>query len=444
MANGDDQQQAHTFRRSPIRVIGELVLAPVGGVGFLGFAAFLSGQVSTNPQFIVFVVLAGFFGVLLLSGVPALLRRGLGTTMLVVGPDGIWHRDIGLLAWDELAEVRLEHNIGAGGGEGAALASYVRLGIVPRDAARVAGLSGGLTRRLAGAFIRFANGLARSRGIRGGMTEIEETAPLGVYAYELDGSFDTLLESIRRFMPVGERVDRMPSAQASPIPAGPAGGALLNEAHVEIDLMLAPSAVPAGETGNNAAAERSLMDLVRQSTRAEVAAPPSSGATFYRPALRPLDVMLGVLSVLALLPGLALLVPLVQRPGLGGGIWVVIVGIVVIAVGVPWFRRVFGMVWQLRGRSRGAERLRVGPEGVWLQGMGTRPWNSIRQIRAERAGSVRRMGSPSVERWQLVVLPASSAAADSQFRVASDELDAPFDEVLALIRRYHPVVDAAT
>ena len=442
MVNADDQRRVDTFRRSPIRVIGELVLAPVGGIGFLAFAAFLVGHVSTNPQSIVFVALAGFFGVLLLSGVPALFRRGLGTSLLLVGPDGIWHRDIGWLAWDELTEVRLERNIGAAGGEGVALASYYRLGIVPRDAARVASLSSGLTRRLSGAFIRFANGQARSRGVRHGITEIEETAPLGVYAYELDGSFDPLLESIRRFMPVGERVDRKPSAQAS-IPAGPAGGALLNEARVEIDLMLAPSAVPAGETGGNAAAERSLMDLVRQSTRADVAAPPSPGATFYRPAIKPLDLMLGVLSVLALLPGLALLVPLMQRPGLGGGIWVVIVGIVVIAVGVPWFGRAFGMLWRLRGRSRGAERLRVGPDGVWLPGMDTRPWNSIRQIRAERAGSIRGMGSPSVERWQLVIVPASSAAADSQFRVASDELDAPFDEVLALIRRYHPVVDTA-
>jgi hypothetical protein len=443
VAKVDDLERVDRFRRSPVRVIGELVLAPVGGIGFLAFAVVLLGQVSTMPEALMFAGLAAFFGVLLLSGVPPMLRRGLGTTLLEVGPSGIWHRDVGRLAWADLAEVRLERNIGAGGGNGAALATYVRLGIVPRDQARVAGLSGGLGRKLAGAFIRFANSQARSRGSRRGMTEIEETAPLGVYAYELDGSFDTLVESIRRFMPVGERVDHEPSAQASPIPGRPVGGALSNESLVEIDLMLAQSPVPAGEAGANVP-EPSLMDLVRESTRAEVAAPPPPGATFYRPAIKPLDAVLGVLSVLALLPGLALLVPLVQRPGLGGGIWVVIVGILVIAVGVPWFRRVFGMLWRLRGRSSGAERLRVGPEGVWLRGMDTRPWASIRQIRAERAGSVRRLGSPPVERWQLVVVPASSGDADSKFRVGSDELDAPFDDVLELIRRYHPVLDAAT
>jgi hypothetical protein len=439
VANVDDQRQVDTFRRSPIRVIGELVLTPVGGLGFLAFAAFLFGQVSTNPVAIVFVALAGFFGLLLLSAVPALLRRGLGTTLLQVGPNGIWHRDIGSLAWDELAEVRLERNIGAAGGEGAALASYHRLGIVPRDAARVAGLSGGLSRNMAGAFIRFANGQARSRGVRRGMTEIEETAPLGVYAYELDGSFETLLDSVRRFMPVRERADSRPPVPVPPIASSRIGGPVPEVTLLDLDRRLAPNTVPTGEARGDPATEETLEDLVGRSTHEEVAASPSPEATFSLPAVKPLEVVLGVVSTLALLPALTLLVPLVQRPGLGGGIWVVIVGILLVAVGVPWFRQVLRMLGRLRERPGSAERLRVGPEGLWLQGMDTRSWDSVREIRTERAGSVRRMGGQSVERWQLVIVPETSAAKRHEFRVASDELDARFDDVLDLIRRYHPV-----
>jgi hypothetical protein len=440
VANANDQWRLDTFRRSPIRVIGELVLAPVGGIGFLAFAGFLLVQVSTNPEAFLFAALAGFFGILLLSGVPVVLRRGLGTTLLEVGPNGIWHRDIGWLAWDELAEVRLERNIGAAGGEGAALASYERLGIVPRDAARVAGVSGGLTRRLAGAFIRFANGQARSRGVRRGMTEIEDTAPLGVYAYELGGSFQTLLDSVRRFMPVEVRVDSRPPAPGPPIASSPVGSPVPEVTLLDLDRRLAPTALPTGEARGKPAAEESLEDLVGRSTRA-AAAVSSTQATFSLPAVKPLDVVLGVVSTLALLPALALLVPLVQRPGLGGGIWVVIVGILFVAVGVPWFRQVLRMLGRLRERPGSAERLRIGPEGVWLQGMDTRPWNAVREIRTERAGSVRRMGGQSVERWRIVIVPESSAAKRHEFRVASDELDARFDDVLALIRRYHPVDD---
>lgn len=443
MASADDRRRVDRFRRSPVRVIGELVVAPVGGVGFLLLAVFLLGQVSTNAEAIAFVILSGFFGVLLLSGVPALVRRGLGRTLLEVGPNGIWHRDIGRLGWEELAEVRLERNIGAAGSKGAPLAAYDRLGIVPRDEARVGGLSGGLTRRLAGAFIRFANAQARGRGMRRGLTEIEEMAPLGVNAYELEGPFEALLDSIRRFRPVGERVDRTPSRPVPPIASGPVGGPMSEDGLLVLDRRLAPGAVSAGEARGQAAAEESLADLVGRSALAEVAPSPPSAVTFSRPAVKPLDVVFGVVSLLVFLPVLALLVPLVQRPGLGGAIWVVIVGIIFVAVGVPWFRQVFKLVRRLRERPGSAERLRVGPDGVWLQGMDTRPWASIREIRTERAGSVRSVGSSPVERWQLVVVPRSSVPKGPEFRVASDEVDAQFDDVLDLIRRYHPVVDSA-
>ena len=216
-----DQHSVDRFTRSAVRTYLEIVVVPIGGTAFLVFAAWLLGQVGTDPSFLVLAGLAAFFGVLLLSGIPSLLRRGLGLTMLEVGPDGIWHRDVGRLTWTDIAEVRIERNRGAAG-RGTTI--YRRLGIVPSDPDRAAAVSRSLAWRMSRAFIRFANEQARRRGADVALTDVDAIAPLGVYASEIQQPFEDLVTSVRRFLPVGERLDareQLESASAAPLESRP-------------------------------------------------------------------------------------------------------------------------------------------------------------------------------------------------------------------------------
>ena len=83
----------------------------------------------------------------------------------------------------------------------------------------------------------------------------------------------------------------------------------------------------------------------------------------------------------------------------------------------------------------------VGPDGIWTPTMAQRlGWADVAEVRTERAGFIR-SGAGQVEAWQLVVVPAAHAPGAGPASVRSDDHDAPFDDVLDLLRYYHPVVE---
>jgi hypothetical protein len=216
--SAEELRRVDVFTRSPIRVLVELVLAPLGGLGFLAFAAWGVTQIAVTPFFIVGAPMAAFFGLILLSTLRSALRRGVSSRVAEVGPDGVWTADLGRISWAGVAEVRLESMRGAGPTRrasglrirGAGLETvprdvgtamtYHRLGIVPRDPALTTRAPGGFARRLSSGFISLTNAIRSDASL----TEPGEVAPFGINAYEIEQPFEDLVASVRRFIGVAE------------------------------------------------------------------------------------------------------------------------------------------------------------------------------------------------------------------------------------------------
>jgi hypothetical protein len=425
------------FDRAAGRQALEGIGAGIGAVLFLGMAVLLGlGIMGGDPMIRLFGAVGfGFFGLLLGSGSIAALARASDTRLIEVGREGIWLPGMGRLPWSEVAEVRLETTRGAGGSEAPVTARFRRLGVVPHDPAIRPEAASRLAALLTGGYDAFLRRVAPDLRVGG-----ETPAPFGVMEAEIPDRFEELLAEVRRQVPVVDAIERRarertPRWAASPIVD------LAGSERTDITTLDAaiggPSPRSTSSTVPVAGSARSLGSVIEAVT----ASPGSPSATFSLPAVRLLDLIFAVGPLVSLIPAIALLLPQIQTGGLTSVVWLVIFGILVAAVFVPWLREVLRLIARLRQGREGIERLRIGPEGVWLAGADTRAWDAIREVRTERAGLIRRFGTRTIERWRLVFVPRGSGRTDATPAITSDQLDAPFDEVLDLIRHYHKVVE---
>ena len=122
--------------------------------------------------------------------------------------------------------------------------TYLRLGIVPRDPWLASKAPGGIAVAMISAFVRFVNSMRSSPGL----TDPATMAPFGLMAFELEQPFESLVESVRRFAPVLEVGEPVPSEAlaATPVPIAEdrfqsARGPLTDAAIREIDASLGGS-----------------------------------------------------------------------------------------------------------------------------------------------------------------------------------------------------------
>ena len=192
----------YVFPRPMLRVVVDLIGPPLGAAGFLGGVWFIGIANVPHADFAtraLFILGFGFFGVLLLTGVPSSIRRGVRAAVLEVGPGGMWTPEMGRLGWFEIGQVRLESVRGfSGDDEGGGTTTYQRLGFVPVDPARAAAVrrspAWGLTRG-------FFNLVRR---IRPGtdVPDLDQIAPFGVYDYDLGGSLEAAVAAVRLYREV--------------------------------------------------------------------------------------------------------------------------------------------------------------------------------------------------------------------------------------------------
>lgn len=226
-------------RKSPLL---QLALVTGGAITFLGGAAFLlaivlsGGAGSALDALTLLFMVAGFafFGLLLASGAYVALRGGLSRTALAVGPQGIWMPGLERLAWDDIAEVRLESYVAPVGGENATAAgrpltaNYRRLGIVPRDSS-IAARRPGVERMgwgLMRAYYRFAAPLVRRQPI--------EFAPFGVSDLDLAVPLELVVDAIRPYHAVVGVSDQQASAPAGEEEVSSAAAALPPDAFTTV------------------------------------------------------------------------------------------------------------------------------------------------------------------------------------------------------------------
>jgi hypothetical protein len=184
------------FTRSPMRILLDLVLAPVGALAFFAVAVAMPfGPIGS--------VLFGFFGLVMLLGAAVTVRRGVRRRVVEVGPDGIWTPELPRrLAWSEIDKVEAEASVGSAGEAG--LAVYHRLGIWPADRSIAAAAPGRGAASLVRGFASVANQLAWATGRETsvGLSDPAAMAPFGINAYEIEQDFDELLRAVGRYLPV--------------------------------------------------------------------------------------------------------------------------------------------------------------------------------------------------------------------------------------------------
>lgn len=452
-AVGEVSPGVFRFTRSRTRIVLDSVVLPIGAVAFLALAVFMAaGGMGIG------VVMFGFFGVIMALGSFTTLRSGVRSTVFEVTPDGIWTSASGRLGWHEIAEVRLESMRGIGGGDSMATTRYRRVGVVPRDASladdqhaqRAATV-------LVNAYLDFVRRLApESR-----LAPIE-MAPFGVTDSEIREPIDAVVAAVRRYATVVDADERR-ARERAPIWAARAREGLatppITDAEIRaIDARLEPGAAPATAVSAPAslapAAPLASASLVPRTDPISAGPPPR--ATFVRPGGGLSPLLSAIAPVVVVAVGAVAGVQMLSDERTGPISWIAIplIGILTLLT----VSRLVRIVWRIRRSSGPRETLEVGPDGIWVPGLaGPLPWTSVATIWTERASSSA-FGQGQVEAWRIVVEAAGTAAAGTpgagaavagppaaaqggQLAVRSDDLDAPFDDVLDLIRYYHSVIE---
>lgn len=424
----DGEQEV--FRRSGLQAAMDGCAAPVGAVLFLGMAVLgLTGVLGSDLFMRLFIGAGfGFFGLLMAVGAFATWQRGNDSRVIEVGPAGAWLPGMGQLPWAEIAEVRLGTMRGAGGGDAPVTVGYRRLGFVPRDPAIRPGASAAAGSAMVRAYFALVRRIAPQ--VRLGT---DDDAPFSAGEPELSRArFDRLLALTRSYAEVidlAERRARERAARWSSVATptvGPPTDHLTIGAIRDLDAGLSTGTRP------GAAALVDPATVAPTQPRASFGAPSSSpfqliGLLY--PAAISFVMMIGFPVVAVSSGDVSAIVWFL-------GLWIVLLGGFVIASLRPVLR-------ELRRRREIAANpvsLEVGPDGIRVPPAGTIPWADAAEIRTERAGFTSVFGGP-VERWRLVVVMASDRPPGITTTVESDRIDARFDDVLDLIRFYHPVVE---
>lgn len=441
LAVGEVSPGVFRFTRSRTRIVLDGVVLPIGAVAFLAMAVVMgAGGMGIG------VVMFGFFGVVMALGSFVTLQSGVQRTVFEVTPDGIWSLASGRLGWHEIAEVRLESMRGIGGGSSLATTRYRRVGVVPRDASladdqhaqRAATV-------LVNAYLAFVRRVAPDSRL----TPID-IAPFGVTDSEIREPIDAVVAAVRRYAPVIDADERR-ARERAPIWAARAREGLatppITDAEIRaIDARLEPGAPAPG--GSAPAAPAPLALAASRADRVSAGSLPH--ATFVRPGAgrSALASAMGPVVVVAIGAFVGVQTLLNDRTGPLSGIALLLIGALAILV----VSRVARIAWRIRRSSGPQETLEVGPDGIWVPGLAAPlPWADVAAIRTERAG-MSTFGQGQVEAWRIVVQPAVTAVASTpgagarvapggRLAVRSDDLDAPFDDVLDLIRFYHAVVE---
>ncbi len=496
-AVGEVSPGVFRFTRSRTRIVLDSVVLPIGAVAFLALAVFMAaGGMGIG------VVMFGFFGVIMALGSFTTLRSGVRSTVFEVTPDGIWTSASGRLGWREIAEVRLESMRGIGGGDSMATTRYRRVGVVPRDASladdqhaqRAATV-------LVNAYLDFVRRLAPESRLAPiemapfGVTDSEIREPIDAvvaavrrYATVVDADerrarerapiwaararegpatppiTDAEIRAIDARLEPGAALATAVSAPASLAPAAPLEPGAAPATAVSAPASLAPAAplasaslAPAAPLASASLAPAAPLASASLVPRTDpISAGPPPRATFVRPGGGLSPLLSAIAPVVVVAVGAVAGVQMLSDERTGPISWIAIplIGILTLLT----VSRLVRIVWRIRRSSGPRETLEVGPDGIWVPGLaGPLPWTSVATIRTERASSSA-FGQGQVEAWRIVVEAAGTAAAGTpgagaavagppaaaqggQLAVRSDDLDAPFDDVLDLIRYYHPVIE---
>ena len=378
------------FTRSPMRILMDLVLAPIGSLAFFGAGA--ACGVLFFPLGLVMTLGFGFFGLIMAVNASVTMRRGARRAVAEVGLDGIWTPELPRrLGWSEIDRLEVEHARGAAGDAGMAI--YTRLGIWPRDPAMAARMPG----RWALGLVRGFTGAA-NRQVPGGrgFSDPALMAPFGIQAFDLEQDFDEVLRSVGRYAPIVGVSDEPDGVVPSRvIPPTPAPDGLLGAILANV------STVAAGPTGSReAAADEGARDL-----------PQPGPLTFRRP--EGLGWGIGEITVPLLLIGVPLLMIVFPLAS----------GLNPFAVPLAWLFYLFPLgflAWgivmalelpsRLRMRFGSSTLVTVDEQGIEMRGMGRLAWSEIADVRVVRSPMAVGEGQPAIRRIEIVPLDATRLA----------------------------------
>ena len=451
------------FTRSPMQVLVDFFLGPVGGVAFL-VAAVISLPTIIGP--IVF----GFFGILMLRGAAVTIQRGLRPTVATVGPGGIWTSELRReLPWSEIAELRVEDMYGVGGSNNNAVVGYRRLGIVPRSAELIENAPGRGAMGMARGFMSLVNTIRPGTGLSDPM----RLAPYAIQGYEIEQPFADVVRSVQRFAPVanaemalgdGTRVVETAGAAAPP-PPSPTAVAPAPD-------LLAGLGVTLPSLGGT-----SVLTGTPFVPSPPAPAAPAESRTFVRDG--------GVIGAFGKIREIATVLPWVVMPSIflvgftavslfssssANGLFLVTLPFLLIPLGFAAYgiSLLLAMPARWRNRSGDPRLLTIDEDGIDLRGMGRLRWAEIEDVRVVDSARPTGEGSPSIPRIEILPRDPARLAVRSAwdrrseawrsflrrlkpfgerspiepcFAIDLDLLDADPNEVIDLIARYRVVDD---